>query len=329
MSRKVVLGMDGGGTHTRIAITDTDGNLLSYVERKEASSLNKDLKARENVHNAVYEAVGKAGCSLGDIIGLAAGVAGLDNESDLEWARELTHMDGLDCVSRHVNDAVAAHNGAFLSKPGIIAISGTGSIIFGITESGRHIRNYDFHHYAATAARFLSYDTVYKIIAGETDQTDGELVDQVLKHFGVNDVSTLAKLGSEGFMEDRRARDKHFGNLAPVVTDTALKGSHLAVEICDHAAAAVVTGIRLVGACFESDTVPVALIGSVVNSIYIRNALGEILNKKANKGYTLVEPALPAVLGAVVMAMELKGIALNEQILNNLTKGAGVISRII
>jgi hypothetical protein len=71
------------------------------------------------------------------------------------------------------------------------------------------------------------------------------------------------------------------------------------------------------------------LIGSVVNSISIRNALGEILNKKANKGYTLVEPALPAVLGAVVMAMELKGIALNEQILNNLTKGAGVISRII
>lgn len=327
MRKKVLLGLDGGGTFTRIAITDTDGNLLSYVERKGASSLHKDLKACDNVHNAIYEAAAKADCDLGDIIGLAAGVAGLDDEEDLEWACELTRMDGLDCLTRHVNDAVAAHSGAFLSKPGIIAISGTGSIIFGITESGRHIRNYDFYHYTATAARFLSYDTVFKIIAGETDQTDRELIEQVLIHFGAKNMPALIALGSEGFTPDRRARDKQFGNLAPVITDAAISGSHLAMEICDRAAVAIATGIRLVGSCFDSDTVQAALIGSVVNSTYIRNKLSEILNRKGNKGYILTEPALPAVLGAVIMAMELKGITLNEQVLNNLTKGAEIISQ--
>jgi glucosamine kinase len=229
MNKKVILGLDGGGTYTRIAITDTEGNLLSYVESKGASSIYKDIKASENVHNAINEAVDKADCSLGDIISLAAGVAGLDHESDLEWARELTRIDGLNCLSRHVNDAVTAHSGAFFSKPGIIAISGTGSNIFGITENGRHISNYNFHHYAATAARFLSYDTVYKIIAGETNQTDDDLVDQVLTYFEAADLSALSKQGSEGFTADKRARDKQFGNLAPVITNAALNGSDLVV----------------------------------------------------------------------------------------------------
>jgi glucosamine kinase len=326
MNKKVILGLDGGGTYTRIAITDTEGNLLSYVESKGASSIYKDIKASENVHNAINEAVGKADCSLGDIISLAAGVAGLDHESDLEWARELTRIDGLNCLSRHVNDAVTAHSGAFFSKPGIIAISGTGSNIFGITENGRHISNYNFHHYAATAARFLSYDTVYKIIAGETNQTDDDLVDQVLTYFEAADLSALSKQGSEGFTADKRARDKQFGNLAPVITNAALNGSDLAIEICNRAAAAIATGIRLVGSSFDSDIVQVALIGSVVNSTYIKNALNKILGKKTHKEYSVASPALPAVLGAVIMAFELKGISLSEQILNNLSKGAQITS---
>ncbi|HBL84838.1 MAG: hypothetical protein A2Y17_05110 [Clostridiales bacterium GWF2_38_85] len=325
MSRNVILGIDGGGTYTRVAITSTEGILLSYVESKGAASIYKDLNAKVNVCNAIQEVVNQANCKLEDIVGLAAGVAGLDNDSDLEWVRELTHIDGLECSSQHVNDAVIAHKGAFLSKPGIIAISGTGSIIFGITESGKYIRNYNFHHYAATAARFLSYDTVYKIIAGETDRTDSELVEQVLKHFKVKDLAELAQLGSEGFVEDSRDRNKQFGDLAPVITDAALRGSHLAIEICNQAATAIITGVKLIGSCFDSETVAVALIGSVVNSVYIKNTINELINIQAYKKYNVIEPALPAVLGAITMAMEQKGIALNETVQNNLVKSAAAI----
>ena len=240
---------------------------------------------------------------------------------------ELTNIGGLNCLCRHVNDAVAAHSRAFLSKPGIIAITGTGSNIFGITESGRQISNYNFHHYAATAARFLSYDTVYKIIAGETNHTDDDLIKQVLEYFKAEVLSALSKQGSEGFTADKRDRDKLFGNLAPVITDAALNGSDLAIEICDRAAATIATGIRLVGSCFESDIDQVALIGNVVNSTYINNALKEILNKKTHKAYSVVNPTLPAVLGAVIMAFELLEIPLSEQILSNLYKGAEIISQ--
>jgi glucosamine kinase len=48
-------------------------------------------------------------------------------------------------------------------------IAGTGSILLGINEVGSNFRNYEFHHYAASAARFLSYDAVYEALAGHTD----------------------------------------------------------------------------------------------------------------------------------------------------------------
>ncbi|MDF2941794.1 MAG: ATPase BadF/BadG/BcrA/BcrD type [Herbinix sp.] len=326
MSDKVVLGIDGGGTYTRAAITDMDGNLLSYVEWKGGAFIYKDSNAKENVFNAVHVAVKKANCELNNIVSVVAGVAGYDNESDLEWVRELTNIDGLKCASQHVNDAVIAHKGALISKPGIIAISGTGSVIYGITDTEKHIRNYDFHYYADTAARCLSYNSVHKIIAGETDQTDNEFVNKVYKYFSVNDLSDLVKFGSEGFIHDYKQRDKLFGDMASIVTDAALEGSHLAINICSQAASELVTGIRLIGANFKADTIPVALIGSVANSRFIKNTIHNTLSQKNNKKYLMKEPVLPAVLGAIILALQLNKIDINKQILNNLIKSTEIIT---
>ncbi len=325
MKGKAILGIDGGGTYTRVAVTDIEGTLLSYVEWKGGAFKLKDAKANENVFNAIHAATTKANCELCDIVALTAGIAGYDRESDLEWVRELTNIDGLNCSQQHVSDFVIAHIGALLFKPGIISISGTGSVIFGITETGWQIRNHNFHHYAPTAARCLTYNCVYKIIAGEIDQTDSDLINSVLMHFKVKNLFDLIKLGSEGFEKDYRDRDRLFGDFAPVITSAALNGSHLAVDICKQAAVDIVTGIKLVGACFESDAILAALIGGVANSTFISNAVKNILSEEDNTRYILAKPALPAVLGAVIMAMRLDSIEVNERIQDNLFKGAGII----
>jgi len=145
-------------------------------------------------------------------------------------------------------------------------------------------------------------------------------------HFKVNNLSDLIELGSEGFENDYRKRIKLFGDLAPVITTAALNGSCLAVEICKQAAVDIVTGIRLVGACFESDAILAALIGGVANSTFIHNAVQNMMSEENNKRYSLVKPALPAVLGAIIMAMQLKRIDVNERIQDNLYKGAEIIS---
>ena len=322
MTNGVVLGLDGGGTHTRTAIADMNGRLLSHVKWDKPTNINYDKNAKENISDAVNEAVKMANCALGDIIGFTAGVGGYDSEGDLEWVCKITDIDGLTCPVQNVNDSVVAQQGAFLLQPGIIAISGTGSIIFGINESQKHIRNYDFHNYNG-AAQDLTYKSVHKMIARETDETDKKFVNALLEHFKVKNLTNLTELGAKGFIDDYTERAKLLGDFAPVVTSAALNGSHLAEHICSGAAASLVTAIKIVGACFESDSVSVSLIGSVANSIFIKNKITESLSKKdTNKRYLLVEPALPPVLGAILMAMKSSGISINDQIINNLRAGA-------
>lgn len=152
-SKDIVIGIDGGGTTTRVMVSDLSGNVLSYVE-KGAACLYKDLMARENVTQAIIEALAIGERELGHVRAVAAGIAGYDKESDLSWVESLTDVEGLHCPKWHYNDTVAALYGSFLMKPGIVGISGTGSIIAAITESGEYLRNYDFHHYASSAARF-------------------------------------------------------------------------------------------------------------------------------------------------------------------------------
>lgn len=45
-TKEIVIGIDGGGTHTRVMVVDLAGNVLSYIENG-ASSIHKDLQARE------------------------------------------------------------------------------------------------------------------------------------------------------------------------------------------------------------------------------------------------------------------------------------------
>ncbi len=317
--REIVIGIDGGGTHTRVMVSDLNGHILSYVENG-ASSVKKDKLARQNVQQAMIEALSRAGCHIAQVKGIAAGIAGLDSEDDLDWVRALTDVPGLSAPSWHVNDAVIAHVGAFLAEPGIVVISGTGSILFAITEEGTPIRNYDLHHYAASAARFLSYDAVFEILAGNGGSSDEVLIRQVLAYWGVADLAGLRNLAMSGFIEDRRERDRMFGRMAPLVTSNAAKGSRLAQFVCDKAIHQISVGVQLLGAYFTANTVPVAFVGSVVNSPYMKRCLTDKLATGKNKKYVAVEPALSTVAGAVVMALKRLEVPVTDETIRNIQR---------
>ncbi|WP_103994260.1 BadF/BadG/BcrA/BcrD ATPase family protein [Paenibacillus sp. UNC499MF] len=318
-TERFLLGMDGGGTHTRVLAADLAGNVLAYTE-KGASSIHKDDEAKENVHAAIREAVEQAGRSLEQAASLTAGMAGYDSESDLPWVRELTDVEGLSCPRQLVNDAVVAHSGALLSEPGIMVISGTGSIILAVTDDNRHIRNYDLHHYASSAARFLAYDATYEALAGNTDESDADLVRGMLEHWGLETLESYSELACAGFLPDTKARNKKFGELAPLITSEASRGSRLARTVCDRAVHQISVGTRLLGSYFKRETVYVAAAGSVVNSPYFRQKLPEKLSAGNHKTYRWQPPAFSPAAGALLMGYRSLGIPLTEELLDNLRR---------
>lgn len=205
-----------------------------------------------------------------------------------------------------------------LTTPGIVAISGSGSIVLGVTAAGRQLRNYDFHHYAPSTARHLAYGAVFRIIAGETEAADRDFVQEVLTYWGAADLPALAEIGARGFLADTRERNYRFGSMATCVTEAAAHGVPLARAVCDRAAAALGTGIRLVGSGFPAETVLVALVGSVIRSPYLKQAVEVEIARSANRQYSVVEPVFSSVQGAVLMALEGCGTAVDDALARTL-----------
>ncbi|MDR6552643.1 BadF/BadG/BcrA/BcrD ATPase family protein [Paenibacillus qinlingensis] len=311
--------MDGGGTHTRVMAVDLAGNVLSYIE-KGASSIHKDLHARENVQQAIEEALAQAGRNVQHVQALTAGIAGFDSKADLDWVLPLTALEGLNCLKQHVNDAVVAHRGALLTEPGIIVIAGTGSIIYAINEEGEQIRNYDLHHYAASAARFLAYDATFEILSGNIDDSDHDLVIEILQSWGLTTVTELSQLAKQGFIIDQRERNKKFGQMAPLITKAALQNSKLAAVVCDRAIHQIVAGVEMLAAYFSDSEVSVSFVGSVVNSDYFQRRLASQLSQGNNKTYKLIQPSFSPVAGAVLLALKQLNIPIDQEILNNLSQ---------
>lgn len=312
-----VIGIDGGGTHTRVMIADLSGRVLSYTQSG-SSSIYKDLHAKDNMQQALKEALEQAHVTPAEITMLAAGIAGLDRDSDYEWVQPLTALSGLACPRKHVNDAVVAHYAAFLGEPGIVSISGTGSTIYARTETGSEITNFALHHYAASAARLLAMEAMFELLAGNTDDSDLDLLQDILDFWKVDHIKELAQLAFEGFIEDPLERNRKFAQLAPSITEAAVEQSSLAQRVCDDAIRQIIVGTELLASYFSEPEVRVAFTGSVAQSEYFQHQLASRISNGNNKKYRMVQPMLPPVAGAVVLAYKELGITITPQMLDNL-----------
>ncbi|WP_078502732.1 BadF/BadG/BcrA/BcrD ATPase family protein [Paenibacillus selenitireducens] len=312
MERDVVIGIDGGGTSTRVMICDLKGNELAYAEGGCASKY-KDENASDHVKATIEDALAKAGRVATDVAMLVAGIAGYESEADDAWIIPFTDLPGLHCPKLHLNDSDIAHAGALQNRPGIIAIAGTGTMIMGINEYGRRIRNSDYHQYAYSAARHLAYDAVYEVLAGLRDDSNEGLITEMLQYLQVSSLEQLQELARQGFHPDTMKRNQLFGQFAPQVTRAAEQGSSVARRVCNRAAEQLRLGIELVGSNFAQRNVEVALIGSVICSPYMSGKLTELLMANPIKQYRVVETQLQPVVGAILLAYKELGIPTNKR----------------
>lgn len=312
MKKHILMGIDGGGTYTRVVISTQQGQILAHQKYKGGASFHKNPNAIEDVQKAICQTIQKANLSLDDIDMIVLGIAGYDTENDLKWVNQLTNIDGLKAQIINLNDAKIAHAGALLGQSGIICIAGTGSIVLGLNEEGRYLRNYDFYHNAYGASRLISYTFMHHVLAGHIDNTDKPITQQLCAHFHVENLKELAILASHGFEANSALRDQQFGNFTRHITQAALDGSHLAKEICHQTAKQIVTGIEVVASCFESHSIPVSLIGSVCNAPYMYQEISQLLE---NTKFHLQSPVFCPELGAIVLGMQKLNIPLTEDII--------------
>jgi glucosamine kinase len=133
------VGIDGGGTKTRCALGD-DTRLLATSVTGASNVVRVGLDpAREALHAAIRNVCEAASVSLDRIKNICIGAAGAARKEVADQIRSILG-EITPAPVEVVGDTVIALQAAFGSGPGIIAISGTGSIVYGCNARGETAR---------------------------------------------------------------------------------------------------------------------------------------------------------------------------------------------
>ena len=133
-------GWDGGGSKTRVCVTDEQGEVL--VENT-FGPLNLSGASRDTVKTTVHDCVDFMASQPGGLAacqGLVIGIAGISNRSAAELTENTVRQCGYTGNLRLLGDHEIALAGA-VKGPGAILIAGTGSMCFGKDAIGNPFRS--------------------------------------------------------------------------------------------------------------------------------------------------------------------------------------------
>jgi glucosamine kinase len=132
-----LIGIDGGGTRTTLALADHDGREI--LRRTGPAGLvdpRSPAATAEMLIDLAREAIAASGVN-GPAAALCAGLAGVGNRTEREIVEMVLARSGIAEKISIRPDGEIALAGAFGGGPGILLIAGTGSVAFGRGEDGR------------------------------------------------------------------------------------------------------------------------------------------------------------------------------------------------
>ena len=138
---KYIIGIDGGGTKTVGLLATYEGEHIAQVQ---AGPSNYHVVGTEKTHDVLKEVVFQLSAHTGntaiDSIHFCLGMAGLGREDDRKVIGEICDKLGVSSNRILTHDAHIALVGGIGKQEGVIVISGTGSIVYGINGHGKEAR---------------------------------------------------------------------------------------------------------------------------------------------------------------------------------------------
>jgi N-acetylglucosamine kinase-like BadF-type ATPase len=133
-----VIGIDAGGTKTVCLLADQQGQILSRA-RGEGANLQAvgELQVEKILHQVMDEALGGRAAPAA----ICLGIAGVDRPNDAAIVRSIMRRIGFNSRVLIVNDALIALETGAPGQPGVVIVSGTGSIAYGRNAAGEAARS--------------------------------------------------------------------------------------------------------------------------------------------------------------------------------------------
>lgn len=294
MSDALVLGVDGGGSKTLVVLVGRDGTI---VRRARAGGVNP-------LDNPDWE-TGLTGVlgPFADVPGLVAVAGALPSYGEVE-AVSLAQRRALEAAMTGqrqmvLNDVDAAQIGAFAGKPGILILSGTGSMAWARDELGRSHRVGGWGDVVGDEGS--GYWIGLRILSLVSQSLDGRiaptaLAEAVFSQLGLDLRRPADSL--EGWVSRLTHPRSAIAALAPLATDLAAAGDSGAGSIVEAAAEELARHIRAIERHVGTG-MPWSYAGGIFASQFLLAAVAERVGRPP------VAPYLPPIGGAVLAAARL------------------------
>ena len=293
------LGIDAGGTKTDCAVSN-GAELLGQATGASCklARVGKE-RGRENLQTVIRQATQAAGVEASTIQHVCIGMSGASLAEAVQWAQQTIRELIPDSTIYVAGDHVIAHRAAFGTSPGVLVISGTGSIAFGRNQNGETAR-------AGGWGPNVSDE-------GSAFWVGREAVTAALHAFDIGNanglLATIAeswKVAPEEVIRMANASEPRFPELAGPVVNAAEQGDDTARAIMERAGQALASlASAVIKRLWPSGgVVPVALAGGVLQgSALVRHAFREAMKAEqpqAAVSFAFVRP----VLGALAIAAQ-------------------------
>ena len=301
-----VLGIDAGGTKTIALLADGEGHIVAEG-RAGAANLQTEgeLEVEKVLHDVIEQATRGRGVTPAAV---CLGMAGVDRDADYRVISDIMRRLGFRSNLLIVNDALIALVAGAGASPGVVVISGTGSIAYGVSHRSLAARAGGWG--PTLGDEGSGYWMGRRALEAVTRAADGrgprtELTAMVLHHFSLPRPEALV---SEIYHQPQGRRA--IASLAPVVERARSGGDLVAAEIMtgaadelSAAAASVIARLDMRGEQF-----PILLAGSILKgNAWLAAEVARRLAEVAPR--SVVGPLMEeAVVGAVRLAVaEAKG----------------------
>jgi len=306
-SADFVIGIDGGGTKTLGAIANLSGEIISQYEVGSTNPHSNSLDVvRENLGSLTSHLLGAAGASAEQVGAICLGMAGVDRPEDKPMIKGLVNEFLPRAEVLPVNDGVIALTGGALRPYGIIVISGTGSIAFGINENAERVRAGGWGHILGDEGS--GYTIALRGLRAIMRAHDGRIAPTRLQNLILDHLHLERPDQLLGWIRDINANKAEIAALSRLVHQAAAEGDATAKQILTSEAAELAEIVEAVARKLfpagEKDYDVIVAGGNLRKADayfeMFRSALAQRL-----PGIDIIRPRKEPVEGAVILAIDL------------------------
>ena len=297
-----VIGIDAGGTKTVCQLADAQGTVLAEARGPGANlQAAGELQVEKVLHDVMEQAIGDRP-TIPSVICL--GIAGVDRPDDALVVRNIMKRIGYKARVLVVNDALVALEAGIPGQPGVVIISGTGSICYGRNDRGEAARSGGWGYVLGDeGSGYWIGRAALRAVLRETDERGPQtaLTPLLLEHFGVDRAQNIIHQ-----VYHTNLKPAAIGALARSVHAAYLDGDQVAVGILrgaanelEAAALSVARRLELVGSPFTF-----ILAGGIFRAVpWLEEELGRRLPVVARGAEVKLLDKEPAS-GAIALALQ-------------------------